>query len=137
MNTRSRPQAYEQIMAQYLLPIAEKWYYSSVYSLRYGEQVVQRLVAAKNRPQAVLCANDWVAAGVLSEARRQSLSVPGELAIVGFDNSELSRTLGITTIYNPISSQARNSFRLMTPKLIGRNLELQPMTFRLVERETT
>ncbi|ASA19768.1 hypothetical protein B9T62_02445 [Paenibacillus donghaensis] len=124
-------------MAQYLLPIAEKWYYSSVYSLRYGEQVVQRLVAAKNRPQAVLCANDWVAAGVLSEARRQSLSVPGELAIVGFDNSELSRTLGITTIYNPISSQARNSFRLMTPKLIGRNLELQPMTFRLVERETT
>ncbi|MFD1776092.1 LacI family DNA-binding transcriptional regulator [Paenibacillus rhizophilus] len=137
INTRSRRLAYEQLMAKYSLPVNEKWYYSSIYSIRDGEQVVKSLMERTDRPDAILCSNDLVAAGVLSEARRQRLDVPRDLAIVGFDNSELSRTLGITTVRNPISGQAENAFLLLAPSLLGRNMELQPLSFSLVKRETT
>lgn len=137
INTRSRRFAYEQIMDKYSLPVHEKWYYSSIYRIRDGERVVRSLMGGTDRPDAILCSNDLAAAGVLSEARRQRLDVPGDLAIVGFDNSELSRTLGITTVRNPIAGQAENAFLLLAPALLGRNPQLQPLSFSLVKRETT
>ncbi|WP_339320525.1 LacI family DNA-binding transcriptional regulator [Paenibacillus sp. FSL R10-2734] len=137
INTQSRRLAYEQIMAKYNLPIIEEWYYYTIYGIRDGEQLLRSFMAETNQPDVILCSNDLVAAGILSEARRQQLDVPRDLAIVGFDNSELSRTLGITTILNPIAGQAENAFLLLAPALLGQNMELQPLSFKLIERETT
>ncbi|WP_405173373.1 LacI family DNA-binding transcriptional regulator [Paenibacillus sp. FSL H8-0260] len=137
INTQSRRLAYEQIMTKYNLPIVEKWYYSTIYGIRDGEQLVRTLIGQPDQPDAILCSNDLVAVGVLSEARRQQLDVPGDLAIIGFDNSELSQTLGITTVRNPIAGQAENAFLLLAPTLLGLDMELQPLSFQLIERETT
>ena len=137
INTRSRRLAYEQIMAKYNIPVFEGWYYSSIYGIRDGEQLVRSLMSETDRPDAILCSNDLVAVGVLSEARRQQLDVPRDLAIIGFDNSELSQTLGITTVENPIAGQAENAFLLLAPALLGQDMELQPLSFKLIERETT
>ncbi|MEK4462633.1 LacI family DNA-binding transcriptional regulator [Paenibacillus sp. FSL R7-0048] len=137
INTQSRRLAYEQIMTKYNLPIVEKWYYSTIYGIRDGEQLVRTLIGQPDQPDAILCSNDLVAVGVLSEARRQQLEVPRDLAIIGFDNSELSQTLGITTVRNPIAGQAENAFLLLAPTLLGLDMELQPLSFQLIERETT
>ena len=61
-------------------------------------------------PQAVLCSNDYAAIGIMSEARRRNIRVPDQLAIVGFDDVELSRVLELTTIHNPIAEQAKQAF---------------------------
>jgi DNA-binding LacI/PurR family transcriptional regulator len=137
INTQSRRLAYEQIMTKYNLPVIEKWYYSTIYGIQDGEQLVQTFMGQPEPPDAILCANDLVAVGVLSEARRQKLDVPRDLAIVGFDNSKLSQTLGITTIQNPIAGQAENAFLLLAPALLGLDMELQPLSFQLIERGTT
>lgn len=137
INTQSRRLAYEQITAKYNLPAFKKWYFSSIYGIRDGEQLLRSLMDEKDQPDAILCANDLVAVGVLSEARRQQLDVPRDLAIVGFDNSELSQTLGITTVQNPIAGQAENAFLLLAPALLGQDIELQPLSFQLIKRETT
>jgi len=137
INTQSRRLAYEQIMTKYNLPIVEKWYYSTIYGIRDGEQLVRTLIGQPDQPDAILCSNDLVAVGVLSEARRQQLDVPCDLAIIGYDNSELSQTLGITTVRNPIAGQAENAFLLLAPTLLGLDMELQPLSFQLIERETT
>lgn len=137
INTRSRRLAYEQIMAKYNIPVFEGWYYSSIYGIRDGEQLVRSLMSETDRPDAILCSNDLVAVGVLSEARRQQLDVPRDLAIIGFDNSELSQALGITTVQNPIAGQAENAFLLLAPALLGQDMDLRPLSFKLIERETT
>lgn len=137
INTRSRRLAYEQIMDKYNIPVFEGWYYSSIYGIRDGEQLVRSLMSETDRPDAILCSNDLVAVGVLSEARRQQLDVPRDLAIIGFDNSELSQALGITTVQNPIAGQAENAFLLLAPALLGQDMDLRPLSFKLIERETT
>jgi LacI family transcriptional regulator len=45
---------------------------------------------AKNRPGAVLCANDLLAVGVMHELAGYGLDVPGDVAVVGMDDSELA-----------------------------------------------
>lgn len=53
---------------------------------------------------AIICASDLMAVGVLAEARRQGLTVPGDLSVVGFDDSILARSCWppLTTIRQPV-----------------------------------
>ena len=93
--------------------------------------------AACDLPQAIVCANDYVAAGVLSEARRLGWNVPGRLRIVSFDNMQIAGTLGLTSVQNPIRDQAYNAFARLSPGLLGQQIPLKPLRFSLVVRETT
>jgi LacI family transcriptional regulator, repressor for deo operon, udp, cdd, tsx, nupC, and nupG len=47
-------------------------------------------VALAAEPTALVCTSDALAAGALAEARERGLSVPGDLAITGFDDSSLA-----------------------------------------------
>ena len=55
-------------------------------------------------------ANDQVAAGLVTEARKQGLRVPEDLAILGFDNHEISKALEISTIEHPGLSMGSHAF---------------------------
>ena len=52
-------------------------------------QTAMDLLSRKDRPTAILGANDVVAAGVLKAAQRLGLKVPEDLAVVGFDDSTI------------------------------------------------
>lgn len=92
---------------------------------------------ASELPQAIVCANDYVAAGILSEARRMGWEVPSQLRIVSFDNMQIAGTLGLTSVQNPIRDQAYNAFALLSPNLLGQQIPLKPLGFSLAVRETT
>lgn len=138
MNTSGRIQAYRDASRNYQLEVNPEWSQTGIFSIRQGEELIRRLLLSPGgHPNAILCANDMVAAGVLSEAHRLKVKVPEELAVVGFDNTELAHTLGITSIDNPIAAQAQNALHLILGKLKGIEAEQEPLGFLLVPRETT
>lgn len=137
LNTQSRREAYESFMADKGLPVLREAYQYSVFSSSDGEEAMQRIASWPKLPQAVLCSNDYAAIGIWSEARKQNIQVPDQLAIVGFDDIELSRVLGITTIHNPIAEQATQAFHRLWAVLGKQELELQQLEFKLIERATT
>lgn len=53
-----------------------------------GRRAAERLLD-RARPDAVLCANDLLAAGALAALHRRGLDVPGDVSLVGMDNSAL------------------------------------------------
>lgn len=65
------------------------------------------------------------------------MNVPEDLAIVGFDNTDLAHTMGITTIQNPIAAQAQNAFYMLSPQLVGHLMELHTLHYSFIERTTT
>ena len=54
--------------------------------LSKGAESFQKIWSLKPRPTAVLCVSDVRALGVLNGARKAGVSVPGDLAVAGFDN---------------------------------------------------
>jgi LacI family transcriptional regulator len=54
-------------------------------------------------PTAIFASNDDMAAGVLTVAHRRGLSVPGDLSVVGFDDTALASQLWppLTTVRQP------------------------------------
>ncbi|WP_426563242.1 LacI family DNA-binding transcriptional regulator [Angustibacter sp. McL0619] len=65
-----------------------------------GEAAGQALLAAKAGCTAVAAFNDHCAAGLIATMRAAGVRVPGDLSVVGFDNSHIAglATLALTTI---------------------------------------
>ncbi|WP_405945856.1 LacI family transcriptional regulator [Streptomyces prunicolor] len=65
-----------------------------------GARAARTLLAEKTRPSSVLAFNDRCATGVLDTFLRAGVSVPGEISVVGFDDTSLSRLahIDLTTV---------------------------------------
>jgi LacI family transcriptional regulator len=65
-----------------------------------GHVAGQTLLALRPRPTAVFAANDSMAVGLISAAREWGVDIPGELAVVGFDDVTIARYLNppLTTV---------------------------------------
>jgi LacI family transcriptional regulator/LacI family asc operon transcriptional repressor len=50
-----------------------------------------KILASPVRPRAILAGNEYMAMGIMAAARKLSISIPGELAVIGVDNTMLSR----------------------------------------------
>jgi DNA-binding LacI/PurR family transcriptional regulator len=68
-----------------------------------GERALPVLLALPDPPTAACCYNDMTAIGLIQAARRAGVSVPGDLAVVGFDDIPLARYVSptLTTIAQP------------------------------------
>ncbi len=68
-----------------------------------GYMAIKELLALKERPTAVFIASDMVAIGALRALQEEGISVPEEMAIVGFDDITAARfiTPALTTIHVP------------------------------------
>lgn len=86
-----------------------------------GVAGARALLALGDPPTAIFAANDAVALGALQEAGRQSVSVPAELSVVGFDDGDLAAhaTPPLTTVAQPKSELGRRAVDLLVARLIA------------------
>ncbi len=87
-----------------------------------GANVINRLLAARRElPRAIACANDLTALGVMSALREHGISVPGQVAVTGFDDIPLARHLHttLTTIRQPIREMGRTAFEVLYSMIRG------------------
>ena len=65
--------------------------------------------------------NDLMAIGALEVARERGMSVPGDLAIVGYDDIEAAQmtTPPLTTVVNPAYEVGRQAGRLLLDRMTG------------------
>lgn len=79
------------------------------FTLASGEAAMQRILARVGpRPTAILAQNDDMAVGAITVAREAGLSVPEDLSVVGFDDSDISRLImpKLTTVRQPVFDMA-------------------------------
>lgn len=93
----------------------------------------------ETRPTAIFAANDVVALGLLEAAHSASVSVPGELSLVGFDNDPGSLLAGLTTLERPTEALGETVARVTLERLAAGpdaaavSVRLRPV---LIERAT-
>ncbi len=103
-----RREGYERAMKAHRLAVDPAWVMPGTFQFESGVAAAQRLFALREPPTAIFAANDFMALGALTEAQRQGIAVPGDVAIVGFDDSD-SATLvwpALTTVRQPLAEMA-------------------------------
>ena len=89
------------------------------FSFRSGLDAAERLLDLPSPPTAIFASNDDMAAAVVSVAHRRGLSVPGDLSVVGFDDTQLATAVWpeLTTIRQPVSAMAGAALELLLAEL--------------------
>jgi LacI family transcriptional regulator len=83
---RLRQSGYRSALAAAGLQEIEGFYRSGIWSEAWGREAVASLFAKPERPDAIFCGNDQIARGALDTLREMGIGVPGDVAVVGFDN---------------------------------------------------
>lgn len=137
LNTKERIRAYSEFAQRYNLITDTFPHFEDKMAVQDGEELATWWLSQKYRPDAIFCANDEVAAGLMTSLKRLGFSIPGDVGILGFDNTEVAHLLDLTTINYPIDQQAENAFFILQNKLIHTNHLLNTLTYKLVERKST
>jgi LacI family transcriptional regulator, galactose operon repressor len=90
-----------------------------------GFRLAQQLMAQPARPDAILCANDDLAAGAILGLSELGLKVPRDIAIVGFDDRPFAAHLPIplTTVALPLIEMGEVAAKKMFDALSGEQIE--------------
>jgi LacI family transcriptional regulator len=106
-----------------------------------GYTMMQTLLSRKNRPDGVFCHNDLVAIGAMKATLDAGLSIPGDIAFVGYDNVSYCKYLQIPlTSVDQSTAQLGETAAQLALDLVGKKID-KPKTIllppTLVVREST
>ncbi len=100
-------------------PLDDALIVRGLYSLESGQAGASRLLASG--ATAIVCASDLLALGAVRAARRAGLTVPGDVSVVGYDDSALMSCTEppLTTVRQPIESMGRTVIDLLLSQIAG------------------
>jgi len=109
------------------------------YGVEPARRAASSLFGLAEPPTAVFAYDDVLATGVLRAARDRGLRVPKDVAVVGFDDSDLADYLGLTTVRQPLEESGEVAARTLLGQMSDPSASLQRITLGLsvIERSTT
>ncbi len=118
----------EQRYAGYLKALFEAGIEEEQDMVSFGEWTIEsgRFQAddliARRSVDGIFCANDLLAIGVIDAIKKKGMSIPGDIAVVGFDNIHFSCLLSpkLTTIHQPIDRIAADACNLLIDRIEGK-----------------
>lgn len=87
--TVGRTEGYRRALAAHDLPVEESLVVFTGWWQEDGYEAALELLRRPEPPTAIFCANDRIAMGAYDAIKELGLSIPGDVAIVGFDNQEV------------------------------------------------
>lgn len=93
--------------------------YASELSSSAGKAAMEQLLAQEPKPDAVFAVSDTLAAGAMRAIAQAGLRVPEDIAVVGFDGTELAEMVSpqLTTIEQPSRDIGRRAVDLLLNRI--------------------
>lgn len=106
--------------------------------MEQARRQAHRLLDLPQRPTAIFAGSDTQAIGVLRATQERGLVVPGDLAVMGFDDIEVAEFIGLTTIRQQLKESGRLAVELLLAQLNEHPGPPQPidLPFTLMQRAT-
>ncbi|MEO8254920.1 MAG: substrate-binding domain-containing protein [Flavobacterium sp.] len=97
---KERIRGYKEALEKWNLPIKDHWIIESNLRTEDGRRIMQQLLDAPERPDAVYVAGDIAALGALQVLLENNIKVPEEIALIGFSDEPFTSLtqLSISTV---------------------------------------
>jgi LacI family transcriptional regulator len=117
-----RLQGYHAAMERNGLPVEERFIRIGHFRQESGEAIIQEMIRRGDHPRAVFAENDVVALGVIQGVRAMGLAVPGDIAVVGFDDIPIASYpyVQLTTVLQPKYDMGRAAARILFDEIAER-----------------
>jgi len=135
-----RERGFRQALFESGIPVDERLVLTGDFTPVSGYAAATELFAKGIFPTAVFSANDQMAVGAIKAIRQQGLSVPEDVALVGFDDLAVSSLVspGLTTVQYPIYQMGYLAVDLLLKARSGENVPAQTeLPARLIVRRSS
>lgn len=102
-------------------------------------EICAELLRHEDRPDGMICASDELAIALLAELKRHGVSVPGDISVIGCNNTENSTltTPPLSTVDIPVMELGRRSADLLLRMIHGETAQPELLELSLVIRGST
>jgi signal transduction histidine kinase len=124
----ARYRAYTEMLAKHGLPLDPDLIAPGDFTAGTGLKAIQLLLDERKVDfEAVVAANDPMALGALEALQARGIRVPGDVAVVGFDDIAEARlaTPPLTTVRQPLHEQGRRAAEMVLALLAGEEVPKQ------------
>jgi LacI family transcriptional regulator/LacI family repressor for deo operon, udp, cdd, tsx, nupC, and nupG len=137
-----RWQAYILAMEAAGLPINPDYIQEGDWSVESGQSAMRMLLELPDPPTAVYVCNDLMAIGALDTAHDMGRGIPGDVAVVGFDNIPAATLIRpkLTTIAQPAGELGRTLSEFLFDRIEGKETgtrRVAEIPSQLIERNST
>jgi LacI family transcriptional regulator len=117
--SEDRVAGYRRALSEAGIPINSKLEYYGAFNQESGFEMTHKVLAEAQKPTALLAANNFIAFGALKALRELGLSVPEDIAVVGFDDlpSALVTFPFLTVAAQPAYEMGRRAIEILVKKL--------------------
>lgn len=118
---RARADAYKSVMQSAGLHDHIRLLPWERFNIQAGTEAMRELLKQSPRPTAVICASDEMAMGAMEVVRAEGLSIPADIAFMGFDDISFSAVFNpsLSTIHIP-----RREMGLIGARMLLENMDL-------------
>lgn len=106
-----------------------------------GVRMTQRLLSEKNQPDAIICANNYIAVGCVAAIRARGLRIPEEIGVIAFDDYPLSQFVEpqLTVIDIDVRNMGKQAAKFLVDIIRHPNTQVQTYvtTSNVIERQST
>ena len=112
---------YRRALADYNLQLDEEMIREADFTIRGGRDAVSSLLYKK--PDAIVAANNHLAIGAITEIRKSGFEVPDDIAVVGFDDTEVGELIDppLTIMSQPAVEIGETAARLLLHRICNEN----------------
>lgn len=113
---RARLDGYRAALDEAGIAPAPELIRSGEFEVWEGEACAEQLLALDEPPTAIFACSDALAAGVYRVAGRRGVSIPGQLSLVGYDDTgpaEVWLNPPLTTIHQPVGGMAEEATAML------------------------
>ncbi len=138
----ARKQGFKAALEEAGANFQSKLYFERVSTVGDGKRLFREIENLKICPTAIFAGSDAVAAGIIAEAKKAGWSLPDDLAIVGYDNMEITELLEprVTTVILPVEEMASKAMDVIYEKIHKkqyRSFEKHEFASKLALRDST
>lgn len=121
IHTELRKKGYQDALLEAGISEEEGYYLSADNTIEGGNDIARQIAGLKSLPDAVFCCTDQVASGCVTEFGRLGIKVPEEIAVCGFDGSEVAETCNpaLTTVMQPFEEMGTEAVYMLHMMVTG------------------
>jgi len=137
---RARKKGYRRVLEENDIEFRPEFDVPGNFSYEGGAEAMTALLAVRQAPTAVFAFSDEMAIGAMKTIRDLGLRVPEDISVMGFDDHDVSRYVGLTTIHQPVAEYGDMAASLLLSAMGDDGMQgtsHRELSTRLVIRSTT
>jgi len=137
---KSRYAGFQHGLNKNKIPFDERLVFRGNYSYEAGIEGAEYYLSLKQKPTAIICANDSMALGAMQKLTQEGFDIPNDISIIGFDDIDVASQIvpTLTTIRAPVNKIAKQAFATLQDLMMNKEPEHQHIAIapKLIIRES-